>query len=91
MASIRKFKKNLAYLTGEIISNCELANYFQGTKATEDLSKVITKAIEQHNSFRDAALNAPKEGRKQFFAKLNKDIIESADALFLEISNICQK
>lgn len=91
MASIRKFKKELAYLTGEIISNCELANYFQGTKATEDLSKVITKAIEKHNSFHDAICNAPKEGRKQYFAKLNKDVIESADSLFDEISKICQK
>lgn len=91
MASIRRFKKELAYVTSELISNCELAIIFQGTKAFEELSQVITKAIDQHNNFHDAAVKAPKEGKKQFFAKLNKDIEESTEKLYDEISEICSK
>ena len=95
MASIRKIKKDIAFLSGEIISNSYLALYFQGEEATEALSQVISKAIELHNRIITAVNSNPEKNNakltRKYYAALEKDMFDSTDALFLEISAICQK
>lgn len=95
MASLRKIKKDIAFLSGEIISNSYLALYFQGEDASEKLSEVISKAVDLHNRIITAINNNPETNNarltRKYYAAIEKDMMNSTDALFLEISNICQK
>ncbi len=95
MASLRKIKKDIAFLSGEIISNSYLALYFQGEEATEPLSQVISKSIELHNRIITAINSNPEATNarltRKYYAAIEKDMMDSTDALFQEISTICQK
>ncbi len=92
MASIKKLKKQITYLTEEVISNCYLASMFQGEKAVEPLQKIISEAAELHNKFRGAALKCPKDVcSKKYYAQLTKDFASATDELFSKISEVCKK
>lgn len=92
---LRTIKKEISFLTGEIISNCYMALYFQGDKAEAQLAQVIQTAVESHNAMIERA-NHPAEKNnarltRKHYAALRNDMIESADKLFSEISAICSK
>lgn len=92
---LRTIKKEISFLTGEIISNCYMALYFQGDKTEKPLADVIQKAVEAHNSLIERA-NHPAEKHnarltRKHYAALRNDMIESADTLFTQISTICSK
>lgn len=92
MASIKRLKKQITYLTEEVISNCYLASIFQGKEASEALNGIINEAAELHNKFRDAAIHCPKDAnKKQYYAKLKADFINGNEDLFQKISNTCKK
>lgn len=50
MANVRGIKKDIAYLVSEVISNANLAFYFQGEEAQKPLCVVVEKAIDLHNT-----------------------------------------
>lgn len=92
---LRTIKKEISFLTGEIISNCYMALYFQGDGAETPLAEVIQKAVEAHNSLIERA-NHPAEKRnarltRKHYAALRADMLDSADKMFAEISTICSK
>ena len=92
MASIKKLKKQISYLAGEIISNCNLAMYFQGKEAYEPLCELVQKAAKEHNEFRNAATHCPKDvNTKKYYSDLKKQMSDKAEDIFKEISAICQK
>lgn len=95
MATIRKTKKELTYLTGEVISNCYLALYFQGEEHKDALIQVIDKAANLHNELM-FAINHPVEKHnkslvRKHYAHIEARMIDGVDTLFQEISTICQK
>lgn len=93
MATLRSIKKDIAYLTGEVISNAYLALYFQGEGAETALTDVISKAVDMHNSLIERANHpADKKNRtlvRKHYAALRSDMIAGVDSLFGEISNVC--
>lgn len=94
MATIRFTKKEIAYLTGEVISNCYLALYFQGKEQEDAILKIIDKAVELHNELIYRVNNpAEKHNRsliKKHYRAIENDMITRVDALFQEISNACK-
>lgn len=94
MASIRKTKKEVEYLTNEVISNCYMAVYFQGQQSEQAISAVIEKAVELHNTTMDAINHVPEKHNrklvKKHFASLENSLIEGVDSLFQQISTICK-
>lgn len=95
MAKLRTIKKEISYLTGEIISNCYMAIYFQGEEAAAPLSAVIEKAVAMYNSLTERA-NHPAEKHnaklvRKHYAGIRTEMLDTADSLFEEISAICTK
>lgn len=94
MATIRNTKKEIAYLTGEVISNCYLALYFQGEEHKDALLDVINKAAELHNELIYRVNNpAEKHNRslvRKHYRAIESDMITKVDALFQDISKVCQ-
>lgn len=93
MAKLRTIKKDIAYLTGEVISNCYLALYFQGESSQEKLTATINKAVEMHNSLIERA-NHPAEKHnprlvRKHYSAINAELVDGADKLFTEISQVC--
>lgn len=94
MATIRNTKKEIAYLTGEVISNCYLALYFQGKQCEDTLLEVINKAADLHNEL-IYKVNHPadKHNRslvRKHYKAIQEQMITQVDQLFQEISNICK-
>ncbi len=95
MAKLRTIKKEIAYLTGEVINNSYMALYFQGEEAIEPLSKVIEEAVEMYNSLTHRA-NHPAEKHnaklvRKHYAAIRAELIDKVDALFSQISVACTK
>ncbi|MEG0602152.1 MAG: hypothetical protein RR980_05150 [Mucinivorans sp.] len=93
MAKLRTIKKDIAYLTGEVISNSYLALYFQGQGSEDKLTAIINQAIELHNSLIERA-NHPTEKKnarlvRKHYASLRSELASGVDGLFGEISTIC--
>lgn len=95
MAQLRTIKKDIAYLTGEVISNCYLALYFQGEGAQAEVEGLILKAIELHNSLIERAnhpaeKNNPRLVRKHYVG-VRADLMAGVDGIFTDLSKICAK
>lgn len=94
MATIRNTKKEIAYLTEEVISNCYLALYFQGEERRDALSEIIDLAVDNYNSLVHRVNHpAEKHNRKllrKHYAQIEKDMITNVDELFEKISKVCQ-
>lgn len=95
MAKLRTIKRDIAYLTGEIISNGYMAIYFQGEDAKASLTDVITKTVDNYNALIVRAnhppeKNNPKLVRKHYTA-IRAEMLECADKMFSEISAVCSK
>lgn len=95
MASIRKTKKDIAFVVGEVISNCNLALFFQPESAHEQLVAVISEAIELHDNLIESVNNPDEKNNKALVKKhyrtIEENLIVEADKLFEKISAICQK
>lgn len=95
MAKLRTIKKEISFLAGEIISNSYMALSFQGEKAAEPLAKVIEKAVIMYNELIVKA-NHPAEKHnaklvRKHYTAVRAEMLDTADALFAEISAICSK
>ncbi|MEG0814772.1 MAG: hypothetical protein RSF93_02380, partial [Mucinivorans sp.] len=93
MAKLQTIKKDIAYLTGEVISNCYLALFFQGEGSQESLTDTMNKAIDLHNSLIQRA-NHPAEKNnarlvRKHYAAIRTDLTNGVDELFNDISKVC--
>lgn len=95
MASIRKTKKEIAFVIGEVISNCNLALYFQPATSHGELVAVVEEAIALHDGLIEAVNHPAEKNNKKLLKKhyraLEGKLIDEADKLFEKISEICKK
>lgn len=95
MSSIRKTKKDVAFVVGEVVANCNMAFYFQPESAHEELIKIVGDAIQLHNDLIDSINNPVEKNNKSLLKKhyraVETKLIDQADNLFERISEICQK
>ncbi len=94
MAKLRTIKKDISYLTGEVISNCYMAMYFQGEDSMGSLQGVIEKAVSMHNDLIERA-NHPAEKHnsrlvRKHYQSLRLEMMDKVDALFSELSSVCK-
>lgn len=82
-------------MTGEVISNCYLALYFQGEGAQAEVEKLIVKAVDMHNSLIERA-NHPAEKKnarlvRKHYAAVRADLMSGVDGLFTDLSKVCAR
>ena len=86
MGSIRKIKKDIDYLFYELISDCFTFASVNPMEQDDELSALITEAVQSRNDFIERANNPDgKENPslvKKHYSKLNVDLYETVEALF---------
>jgi hypothetical protein len=85
MASIRKLKKNLNYLTQELINECLAYQYFNKEADREKVAEVLNAIIENHNDMiyriNHCDVKGDKKKVKEYFRNIIKDFNKSIELL----------
>ena len=90
MASIRKTKKDVDYLIGEVIGNCSSCLFFNAGKKSEDIINIIEDAVELRNSLIQRINNPIEKNNrklvKRYYKALRMEMINKVDELFSKLS-----
>lgn len=86
--NLREFKKDVEYLVGDFVDDCVLFVTLNPSKANDELSQIISEAVDLYNDMKDRA-NAKVEGNlRTYFNGLRKEMCEKVDALYERLSAI---
>ncbi len=86
MASIRDLKKDINYLTYEIISDCNTFMSVNPDKR-QDAIKIVEKAVEIRNKL-IAKVNNPESAKPSYFREIKVEIIKQADDMFEQLRKL---
>ena len=94
MANLRVLKKEIDYRLEEFVFDCEMAAFVQPNKE-EKVVELMLKGVELRNAFYVKA-NNPAEPKnrsltKKHYAALRRDMVASYEALFADLSEVCNK
>jgi hypothetical protein len=95
MASIRELKKDIDYLIFEVISDCFVYSNVHPENKTDELSVLISDAVEFRNNL-IARVNNP-DGKdnpkivKAYYKTVEKDLLTGTDKLFERLSTLSTK
>ncbi len=85
MASIRQLKKNLNYLTQELINECLAYQYFNKNADSNKVDEVISGIIENHNDLIYRINHCNEKGDrkkvKAYFNSIKEDFKKSVEML----------
>jgi hypothetical protein len=95
MASIRELKKDIDYLTFEVISDCFTYSGVHPDNQSDELSAIISDAVNFRNDL-IARVNNPdgKENPKivkAYYKTVEKDLLIGVDKLFDRLSSLTKK
>lgn len=81
MASIRKLKKKLNYLTQELINECLVYQYFNKDTDPEKVAEVLSGIIENHNDLiyriHHCNVKGDRKKVKEYYRNIIKDFDKS--------------
>lgn len=87
MASIRRLKKDINYLTDEIVQHSLLINLLY--KDNEDkIKEVIETAMNNHRELMQRVV--VKKQAKAVYKEIRKDLIEKTDSAFKKLAEITE-
>jgi hypothetical protein len=95
MASIRMLKKDINFLTSELITQAYLNQMLIKDFGDEKMSKAVTEALEFRSAF--VARASRPDGKdnpklvKAYYSKLKKDMVQQFGELFNEEGKIAGK
>jgi hypothetical protein len=92
MASIRRLKKDIDYLTFAVIGDS--LNCLAYGKSTDEISAIVENMIETRNGLRQRATAGKaveKRERKAYYRQLNKDLMVSIDGAFSKLSELVKE
>lgn len=91
MASIKRLKKDIDYLTFSVIADCFNYSIVTG-KNNEQVSEIVRDIIATRNDLFDRVHGAKRlEDKKEirnYFKAIFKDLLISADAAFTKLSEV---
>lgn len=89
--NLRDIKKDIQYVIGAFIDDCTLFLNINPGKNADEIANLIDKSVDLYNDLRDKVVAAPKEGTKQHFQAVRKELLEKTDALYDELSACVKK
>lgn len=92
MASIRRLKKDIDYLTFAVVDDC-IACLAMG-KSMDDISNFVQQIIDSRNALRqrvNAGRTIEKAARKAHYHSIFKDLLESVDSTCNQLSGLVKK
>jgi hypothetical protein len=91
MASIRKLKKNLNYLTQELINECLVYQYFNKEADQEKVAQVLAGIIENHNDLIYRIHHCNVKGDKKKVKEYFRNIINNFDKSIALLDKLASK
>ncbi len=92
MASIRNLKKDIDFLTNEVISDAYLAMDFHGEKVKEQVVALLEEVVDFHNYLYEKIQMAPtgkkNPEKKRYFRDIRQEMNTKFPQLFKTLSNI---
>ncbi len=88
MASIRRLKKDVDYLTFSVIGDCFNYGIVTG-KSDPQVSEIVKNIIEVRNTLRNrinSAKKVEKKERKNYYNAIFKDLLVNVDGAFTKLS-----
>lgn len=94
MASVRRLKKDVDYLTYAVVGDCLIAYTFNEDNG-EKIENIMEKIVANRNDLRDRISQAPskstKKETKQYYKQIFKELLEGVDSAFVELSDLVSK
>lgn len=92
MASVRRIKKDIDYLVGEVVADCYTYLYLSGNKNRDKVVEIMEDLVSQRNDFFHR-VNNPEKGvdRKQIrnhYREIYKDLLVAIDGSFTTLSQL---
>lgn len=88
MANLRKIKKDITFLVSEVIFDCYLFWDFHPDVKEQDVKDIVYEALNLRSSLYLRVNAAPKEGAKQHYRAISKDLHDGVENLFGRISTL---
>lgn len=92
MASIKRLKKDIDYLTFAVIDDC--LNCLAYGKSTDDISDIVENVINQRNVLRqrvNAGKAVAKNERKGYYKGVRKEVMTTIDGAFTQLSALVKQ
>lgn len=92
MASIRRLKKDMDYLTFAVVDDC--LNCLAYGKDSDDMAGIVEEVINKRNELRqrvNAGRSLAKAERKKYYQGICKDMMISIDGAFSKLSEVVKK
>ncbi len=93
MASKRNVKKDIEYITYEVLNDCFLSIETHPDRKTEEISEIIANAVQTRNKL-IKKVNEKVKGKKEVkahFKAIYDELFKSADEYFSKLSSIIKK
>lgn len=88
--NLRTFKKDINYLTDQVISDCFTFMYVNPDKKEAEVMEVINKAIDLRDEVFDRLNKIREKPAKPHIRALEEDFLKRLDALFEKISELAK-
>ena len=88
MANIRGIKKDINFLTGEVISDCFTFMYLYPDKKREEALDIISDAADLRNSLVERVNTKPEGKAKAHYNAIFQDLLNGVDSNFKRISEL---
>lgn len=91
MASKRNVKKDISYLTYEVVSDCYTFMYLHPDKEKEKAAKIISEILQTQDeliSRINHIKTKDKKEVKQYFKQIYQDLFSKVDQSFTELSDL---
>lgn len=92
MASIKRLKKDIDYLTFAVIDDC--LNCLSYGKSTDDISGIVQDVIDARNSMRqrvNVGRSLVKNEKRAHYRAIYKDLMISVDGAFSKLSELVKE
>lgn len=88
MANLRRLKKDIDYLTEEVLTDCYLTIYFHPEKRDATMA-IMQRAVDERNNFFGRVNNPPAKGGSlahKHYAAIRRELLDTINTLFLDLS-----
>ncbi len=89
MGSIKDFKKEINYIFGEVIDEAFFKKLMKPEVEDAKIEAIVDEAVDAYDNFKDKINQGKKaEDKKSFFKTLNKEYVDSVNALLDKIKKL---
>jgi hypothetical protein len=88
MANLRDLKKDVRFLTQEIISQAFFIQYINPNVDVESINSIITKVVSLHNNTIQKINEKPESSAKEHFRAIQENFVKNSFTLLKELNEM---